>query len=169
MGHVWAMLRIVSAGSWAEGVASAGGERTVSEFGLADSESRRRSRPCSTAPDGTCTSVAVYFEPVTPVPLLEMYTRGCTLHTGRCHARALIPEVLALIDAGRLDPALVTSAVVGFDEAEAALVDLLTKPILVQTPGLRSLQSPCQQSYMFPVARFQSPGHVRFKFPSDDL
>ena len=46
-----------------------------------------------------------------------MYTRGCTLHTGRCHARALIPEVLELIAAGRLDPAPVTSAVVGFDDA----------------------------------------------------
>ena len=120
VGHVWAMLRIVSAVS--EGVA-ASGKRTVSEFGLADSESRRRSRPCSTAPDGTCTSVAVHFEPTTPVPLLVMYTRGCTLHTGRCHARAFIPEVLALIDAGRLDPALVTRVVVGFDDAEVALVD----------------------------------------------
>ena len=58
----------------------------------------------STAPDGTCTSVAIYFEPTTPLPLLEMYTRGCTLHTGRCHARALIPEVLALVADGRLDP-----------------------------------------------------------------
>ena len=85
----------------------------------------------STAPDGTCTSVAIYFEPATPVPLLEMYTRGCTLHTGRCHARALIPEVLALIAAGRLDPALVTSAVVGFDDAEAALADPPTKLVLV--------------------------------------
>ena len=35
----------------------------------------------STAADGTCTSVAIYFEPTTPLPLLEMYTRGCTLHT----------------------------------------------------------------------------------------
>ena len=60
-----------------------------------------------------------------------MYTRGCTLHTGRCHARALIPEVLALIAAGRLDPALVTSAVVGFDDAEAALADPPTKLVLV--------------------------------------
>jgi threonine dehydrogenase-like Zn-dependent dehydrogenase len=85
----------------------------------------------STAADGTCTSVAIYFEPATPVPLLEMYTRGCTLHAGRCHARALIPEVLALIAARRLDPALVTSAVVGFDEAEAALADPPTKLILV--------------------------------------
>ena len=84
----------------------------------------------STAADGTCTSVAIYFEPTTPVPLLEMYTRGCTLHTGRCHARALIPDVLALIADGRLDPALVTSAVVGFDDAESALAELPTKLIL---------------------------------------
>jgi threonine dehydrogenase-like Zn-dependent dehydrogenase len=85
----------------------------------------------SATPDGTCTSVAIYFEPATPLPLLEMYTRGCTLHTGRCHARALIPEVLALIAAGRLDPALVTSAVVGFDDAETALADPPTKLVLV--------------------------------------
>jgi threonine dehydrogenase-like Zn-dependent dehydrogenase len=85
----------------------------------------------SAAPDGVCTSVAIYFEPETPLPLLEMYTRGCTLHTGRCHARALIPEVLALIAGGRLDPALVTSAVVGFDEAESALAEPPTKLVLV--------------------------------------
>ncbi|WP_028063189.1 alcohol dehydrogenase catalytic domain-containing protein [Solirubrobacter soli] len=84
----------------------------------------------STAADGTCTSVAIYFEPATPLPLLEMYTRGCTLHTGRCHARALIPDVLALIADGRLDPAAVTSAVVGFDDAESALAELPTKLIL---------------------------------------
>jgi threonine dehydrogenase-like Zn-dependent dehydrogenase len=85
----------------------------------------------STAPDGVCTSVAIYFAPETPLPLLEMYTRGCTLHTGRCHARALIPEVLGLVAGGRLDPALVTSAVVGFDEAESALTEPPTKLILV--------------------------------------
>ena len=85
----------------------------------------------STAPDGTCTSVAIYFEPATPVPLLEMYTRGCTLHTGRCHARSLIPDVLDLIEAGRLDPSQVTSAVVGFDDAEAALAEPPTKLVLV--------------------------------------
>jgi alcohol dehydrogenase len=60
-----------------------------------------------------------------------MYTRGCTLHTGRCHARAVIPDVLALVAAGRLDPALVTSAVVGFDDAPEALADPPTKLVLV--------------------------------------
>ena len=85
----------------------------------------------STAADGTCTSVAIYFEPATPLPLLEMYTRGCTLHTGRVHARAVIPEVLALVSAGCLDPALVTSAVAGFDDAPDALADPPTKLVLI--------------------------------------
>ena len=85
----------------------------------------------STAPDGVCTSVAIYFEQTTPLPLLEMYTRGCTLHTSRVHARAVIPDVLALITAGRLDPALVTSAVVGFDDAVAALAEPPTKLVLM--------------------------------------
>ena len=89
----------------------------------------------STAPDGTCTSVAIYFEPLTPLPLLELYTRGCTLHTGRVHARAVIPEVLALVTAGRLDPALVTSAVVAFDDAPEALADPPTKLVLVSPHG----------------------------------
>jgi threonine dehydrogenase-like Zn-dependent dehydrogenase len=85
----------------------------------------------STAPDGTCTSVAIYFEPATPLPMLEMYTRGCTLHTSRVHARAVIPEVLALVSDGRLDPAPVTSAVVRFYDAPEALADLPTKLVLV--------------------------------------
>jgi len=85
----------------------------------------------STAANGTCTSVAIYFEAQTPLPLLEMYTRGCTLHAGRVHARDLIPDVLALISDGRLDPALVTSAVVGFDDAPEALADPPTKLVLV--------------------------------------
>jgi alcohol dehydrogenase len=75
--------------------------------------------------------VAIYFEPLTPVPLLELYTRGCTLHTGRVHARSVIPDVLALVSAGKLDPSLVTSAVVGFDDAPAALADPPTKLVLV--------------------------------------
>ena len=84
----------------------------------------------SAAPNGVVTSVAAYFEPETPVPLLEMYTRGCTLHTGRCDARALIPDVLDTITAGKLDPSLVTSDVVSFDEAPDALVDPPTKLVM---------------------------------------
>jgi threonine dehydrogenase-like Zn-dependent dehydrogenase len=86
----------------------------------------------STMANGDCTTVAIYFEAETPVPLLEMYTRGCTLHAGRCHARALIPGVLELIQDGRLDPSVVTSRVVGFDDAVEAMAEPPTK--LVLTP-----------------------------------
>ena len=50
-------------------------------------------------------------------------TRGAATH-----ARSS-PRVLALIVAGRFDPALGTRAVVRFDEPEVALVDAPTKLI----------------------------------------
>lgn len=84
----------------------------------------------STAANGEVTSVAIYFEPLTPLPMLEMYTRCCTLHTSRVHARATIPGVLELITAGKLDPALVTSSVVAFDDAPDAMADPPTKLVL---------------------------------------
>jgi alcohol dehydrogenase len=74
----------------------------------------------STAPDGTCTSTGIYFEPP-ELPLLEMYTKGITFHTGRGHVRRAIPDVLALAASGALRPELVTSRIVGWDEAPEAL------------------------------------------------
>jgi threonine dehydrogenase-like Zn-dependent dehydrogenase len=78
----------------------------------------------STAPDGTCTSPSIYLtDPA--LPLFSMYTRGCTLHTGRVHARPAIPSVLDLVAAG-FDPSLVTSAVV----PRSAAADALARPPL---------------------------------------
>jgi threonine dehydrogenase-like Zn-dependent dehydrogenase len=73
----------------------------------------------STEPDGVCTSIGIYYEPTTPVPLLEMYTKGITFHTGRVHARPAMPEVLELISSGRLDPVPVTRRRLAWEEAEA--------------------------------------------------
>jgi alcohol dehydrogenase len=76
----------------------------------------------STAFDGTCTNVAVFLEDPA-LPLFQMYSRCCTLHTGRAHARPAIPAVLDLVAAGRFDPSLVTSEVVDWDHAVDALAD----------------------------------------------
>ena len=76
----------------------------------------------STAPDGICTSTGIYFEQQTPVPLLEMYTKGITFQTGRVHAGPAIPAVLDLI-AGGWDPAPVTNRVAAWDDAADALVE----------------------------------------------
>lgn len=73
----------------------------------------------STAFDGTCTSASVYLEDA-KLPLFAMYSRCCTFHTGRAHVRPAIPPLLDLVAAG-FDPSLVTSAVVDWDDAPAAL------------------------------------------------
>ena len=77
----------------------------------------------STAPDGTCASAAVYFEEQPWLPLLEMYTKGITFHTGRAHAREAIPHVLELAASGALISQSVTSHVVTWADAAEALVE----------------------------------------------
>jgi alcohol dehydrogenase len=85
----------------------------------------------STAPDGTCTSTGIYFEQLTGVPLLEMYSKGITFQTGRVHAGPAIPHVLDLI-AGGWDPAPVTSRVASWDDAAEALVSERGKLVITR-------------------------------------
>ena len=86
----------------------------------------------STEPEGTCTSTSIYFGNDTPLPLLEMYTRGLTFRTGRVNARTVIPRVVDLVLDGRLRPELVTAATVPWDEADTALADLSAKTVIVR-------------------------------------
>jgi len=73
----------------------------------------------STAFDGTCTSPSVYLQDPA-LPMFSMYSRCCTLHTGRAHVRPAIPYVFALLAKG-FNPSLVTSAVVSRSAAADAL------------------------------------------------
>ena len=77
----------------------------------------------STAPDGICTSTAIYFAEQPPLPLLEMYTKGITFKTGRANARPAMPHVLELAASGALRPELVTTSVVGWADAADALLE----------------------------------------------
>jgi threonine dehydrogenase-like Zn-dependent dehydrogenase len=77
----------------------------------------------STARDGICTCAGIVFQPETPIPLLEMYTKITTFRTGRPHAQPAIPRVLELMAEGRLRPELVTDRVLPWDEAPDALAD----------------------------------------------
>jgi threonine dehydrogenase-like Zn-dependent dehydrogenase len=86
----------------------------------------------STEPDGVCTSTGIYFQPETPMPLLDAYTKCVTFHTGRVHARPGIPQVLSLIASGRLRPDVVTDRTVGWDEAPDALAEHSSKLVLVR-------------------------------------
>jgi threonine dehydrogenase-like Zn-dependent dehydrogenase len=84
----------------------------------------------STAPDGVCTSIGIYTTPTTPVPLLEMYTKNITFVTGRVHAREAMPEALALIADGRLDPEPVTGRHIAWDDAADALAEYREKLVI---------------------------------------
>jgi threonine dehydrogenase-like Zn-dependent dehydrogenase len=77
----------------------------------------------ATAPDGLCTSVAIYFGEQPTLPLLSMYTKGITFKTGRANARAAMPHVLELTASGALHPELVTTRVVDWKDAADALVE----------------------------------------------
>jgi alcohol dehydrogenase len=75
----------------------------------------------STDKDGVCTAIAIFFEPETAVPLLEMYTSGIRFHTGRCHARATMEPILELVRDGSFRPELVTHQTASFDDAAEAV------------------------------------------------
>jgi alcohol dehydrogenase len=77
----------------------------------------------STAPDGVCTSTAIYFGEQPSLPLLEMYTKGITFKTGRAHVREAMPQVLELAAAGTLRPEQVTTRVAPWDDAPDALLE----------------------------------------------
>jgi threonine dehydrogenase-like Zn-dependent dehydrogenase len=76
--------------------------------------------------------VAIHFGAATPVPLFEMYFNGVTFHTGRVHSRAVLPEVLELIEAGRIDPERVTTDVVPWEAAAEEWARPRTKLIVAR-------------------------------------
>ena len=74
----------------------------------------------STEPEGICTSIGIYFTETTPVPLLEMYTKGIRFHGRRLHARP------AAADPGvgprrALQPERVTAETASWDDAAEAV------------------------------------------------
>jgi alcohol dehydrogenase len=83
----------------------------------------------STAVEGTCTSIGIYFQP-TDMPLLRMYTKGITFRTGMAHARRDLPAVLELVSSGRLHPELATGVVADWADADDALAELSDKTVI---------------------------------------
>ncbi len=70
-------------------------------------------------------------QPLTAVPLREMYGIGLTLHIGRLHARAQMPDVIAHACAGHIDPAAVITRRAPFSEAAEAILDPTIKVVFL--------------------------------------
>jgi threonine dehydrogenase-like Zn-dependent dehydrogenase len=84
----------------------------------------------STEPEGICTSIGIYFTETTPVPLLEMFTKGIRFHTGRCHARPAMEPLLDLVRDGSLRPELVTAETATWNEAPQAIAGHRSKLVI---------------------------------------
>jgi len=86
------------------------------------------------APDGICSSAGGLHRSAR-IPTGLLYGRNATFHVSRTHARAVIPQVLALVAARRLAPERVTTHVADLDDAPRALrehvVGGATKTVLV--------------------------------------
>lgn len=85
----------------------------------------------SLRPHGCCVAVTIYLEDP-HVPALHMYGRGARLDTGRVNARAAMPPVLDLLQAGRIHPEVVSEAVLPFDSALDAFFEPTLKPVFVR-------------------------------------
>jgi alcohol dehydrogenase len=73
-----------------------------------------------TAPDGICSSVGSLHANAS-LPFSTMFVRNISIHVGRTQARSVIPQVLELVESGRLRPQDVTTVLAPIDEAVAAI------------------------------------------------
>jgi threonine dehydrogenase-like Zn-dependent dehydrogenase len=87
----------------------------------------------ATWPYGICTDHGIYFDGPIELPLFEMYTRGVQFVTGRVNARALIPEVIELIDRTGLDLSPAVDRVVEWEEAAAIWPTMTGKTVFTRT------------------------------------
>jgi len=79
---------------------------------------------------GSCTTVGIYSRSRTPIPLMQMYRDGTSLHTGITNARPIIPKVLELVAKGALDPEPVTTLLAPWDDADSAFLERTTKVVV---------------------------------------
>lgn len=86
----------------------------------------------STDDYGICTCTAIFFGHQPSLPLLDLYTKGITVHLSRADSRRYTPEVADLAASGRLNAGAVTTRTAGWDDAPAAWLASATKLVLVR-------------------------------------
>lgn len=86
-------------------------------------------------PEGQVNTVGIYFADV-ELPLLSLYQRGVTFHTGKGMARPAMTPVLERVADGILHPQMITSGVYDWDRLPEVLTspDAGHKPVFTLTP-----------------------------------
>ena len=96
----------------------------------------------SLAPGGRCTSVGYHLRAGTRLPLMQMYGNCSTLHVGMAHARADLPDLLGVIASGAFSPALVTTQLAAWNDADQAFLEDTTKVVVFRAPTFSRTPSP---------------------------
>lgn len=81
----------------------------------------------STAPNGVCTAMSIFFENMVPFPMVPLYYKGVTFHTGRVQARAVLPKLCDHVACGRFHPEHVVTKTLRFSDAAEAMMDSAPK------------------------------------------
>lgn len=97
----------------------------------------------STEPEGVLHSIGYYGDPLTPLPLGKLYTRGIRFFTGRVHSAAILPEVMALIADGQLVPGVVTPTVIAWGDAPDRYLDDAIKVVVTRPTTLLPSSNGC--------------------------
>ncbi len=75
----------------------------------------------STAPNGVCTAIAIYFEPLVGLPLTPLYMKGITFHTCRVSARGVLPDLVEHIACGHFHAEAAVTRTLPFSLAAEAM------------------------------------------------
>lgn len=81
---------------------------------------------------GTFTTASIFWSNKHPVPFLDLYNSGATIHIERVHSRETIPKILHLVEQDGFDPSGVVTKVANWKDAKDAFVEEETKLVLVQ-------------------------------------
>ncbi len=113
-------------------IASRAGQKFGSYEVTVDASSRiegLHSALLSTAKGGTCTSIGMYPDGIS-IPFLQLYELGITLKMGVVHSRATIPNILQLVEQGKLEPQNYTTRIAPWSDAKEALFEKTCKLII---------------------------------------
>jgi threonine dehydrogenase-like Zn-dependent dehydrogenase len=86
----------------------------------------------STDDYGICSAIAIHFTATTPVPLLDMYTKGVTFQVSRADSRLHLSAVVELVVGGRVNPLSIPTTIVDWDEAHHAWLEPAIKLVVVR-------------------------------------
>jgi threonine dehydrogenase-like Zn-dependent dehydrogenase len=86
----------------------------------------------STARHGHCTGLAIDFNATTPLPLVEMYTRGITFHTSRADSLRYLPDVLNLLITTTFSPVAIPTTIRPWDQATRAWLQPAIKLVITR-------------------------------------